>query len=81
MDGLVAQHFELVYDAALKWPLLWHSYRGVFEGIPLDSRDANQFRHTHEMMKRLQESQAPFSVTPPPATRIAAELGKFEAGD
>jgi hypothetical protein len=84
MIGFVAvlddpEGFKAVYDAALDWPALWQSFRGVLEGIPLASEEARQLRNTHEMMKRFQESPPP--VTPPPSERITDLLGLFEAGD
>jgi hypothetical protein len=73
-------HFNGVYEAGLKWPVLWQRFRGVFEGVPLDSEDARRLRDTHKMMKELEESKSPL-VMPPPAERVADLLGRFESGD
>jgi hypothetical protein len=75
-----ADHFNGVYETALKWPTLWQRFKGVFEGVPLDSSDARQLRHTHEMMKDLEERKAPL-LKPPPADRVAVLLDRFESGD
>lgn len=72
--------FESLYAAAEKWPALWSKFRGVFEGIPLASADAQQLRQTQEMMERLKERK-PEPVSPPPAQRIAEQLDRFEKGD
>jgi hypothetical protein len=72
--------FELLYDAAARWPLLWEHYRGLLEGIPLDSTDAKQARETHLLMERYKRDKPP-TVTPPPAERVAALLDQFETGD
>jgi hypothetical protein len=72
--------FNAVYEAALKWPVLWQRFRGGFEGVLLDSHDARQLRDTHRMMKELEESKPP-PVTPPPAERVADLLNRFESGD
>ncbi len=74
------EDFEVVYDAALNWPALWQRFRGVFEGVPLDSEDARQLRSTHEMVKGFEERKPP-PVTPPPAQRISELLDIFDAGD
>src|SRR5260221_947775 len=73
-------HFEALYDAAVKWQPLWNHYRGVFEGMPLNSVDAQQARKTQRMMKELEEKRPP-PVTPPPEERVADLLDKFEAGE
>lgn len=73
-------HFEAIYEAALQWPLLWQHFRGVFEGVPLDSADAQMLRKNQEMMKEFEEQRPP-PVSPPPAERIANLLTQFEAGE
>jgi hypothetical protein len=73
-------HFEAIYEAALQWPLLWQQFRGVFEGVPLDSADAQMLRKNQKMMKEFEEQRPP-PVSPPPAERIANLLTQFEAGE
>lgn len=75
-----ADHFDRIYEAALKWPMLWERFKGVFEGVPLNSEDARRARETHEMMKEL-EGRKPPPLTPPPAERVASLLDRFESGD
>jgi hypothetical protein len=75
-----AGHFEALYNAAVKWRLLWDHYQAVFEGVPLDSVDAHQARNTQKMMKELEEKRPP-PITPPPAQRVANLLNQFEAGE
>jgi len=72
-------HFEALYQSAATWRLLWDHYRGVFEGVPLDSVDAQQLRQNLKMMNELKEKRPP-PVTPPPAERVANLLDQFEAG-
>jgi hypothetical protein len=72
--------FEALYEAALKWPLLWQHYQAVFEGVPLASADAQMLRNTQRMMKELKEKRPP-PVTPPPTERVASLLEQFEAGE
>jgi hypothetical protein len=72
-------HFQALYDAALKWPPLWNHFRGVFEGVPLDSADAHQLRKNQRMLKELEDRRPP-PVMPPPAERVAKLLNQFEAG-
>lgn len=72
--------FEVLYDAALDWPPLWNHFRGVFEGVTLDSADAQTLRRNQQLMKEL-EGRKPPPVTPPPAERVAELLDKFEGGD
>ncbi len=73
-------HFGGIYEAALKWPMLWQRFQGVFEGVPLDSEDARQARTIHKMTKEIDERK-PQPVTPPPAERVADLLDRFELGD
>lgn len=73
-------HFQALYDAALKWPPLWSHFRGVFEGLPLDSADAHQLRKNQRMLKELEDRRPP-PVTPPPAERVAKLLNQFAAGE
>jgi len=75
-----ASQFEALYDIAEKWRLLWDHYRGLFEGIPLDSVDAQQLRSNQRMMKEFQEKRPP-PITPPPAQRVTNLLYRFEAGE
>ncbi|PIT00317.1 hypothetical protein TSA1_05715 [Bradyrhizobium nitroreducens] len=72
--------FEALYDAALNWPSLWDHFRVVFEGVALDSADAQALRRNERMMKEL-EGRKPPPVTPPPAERVADLLNQFEAGE
>jgi predicted NACHT family NTPase len=72
--------FSAIFDAASKWPALWQSFRGVFEGIPLASEDARQLRSTHEMMKRLKEDRPP-PLNSRPTEGIVEQLDMFDAGD
>jgi hypothetical protein len=72
-------HFDALYNGAIKWQPLWNHYRGVFEGVPLDSVDAKQLRQNLKMMNELRDKRPP-PVTPPPAERVANLLDKFEAG-
>jgi hypothetical protein len=73
-------HFDALYDAAVKWQPLWNHYRGVFEGVPLNSVDAQQLRQNQKMTNELKEKSPP-PVTPPPAQRVANLLDQFEAGE
>jgi hypothetical protein len=73
-------HFNSVYEAALKWPVLWQHFQGVFEGVPLDSDEARQHRKNIKMMKDIEERRPP-PLEPPPAERVAALLERFELGD
>jgi len=75
-----ADNFNGVYEAALKWPVLWQRFQGVFEGVLLDSEDAQRSRSTHKMEKELDGCKPP-PVTPPPAERVAKLLDNFESGD
>lgn len=72
--------FDALYEAAVKWPLLWQHYQAVFEGVPLASADAQMLRNNQRMMKELEEKRPP-PVTPPPAERVASLLAQFEAGE
>ncbi|MGJ4950245.1 NACHT domain-containing protein [Bradyrhizobium sp. HKCCYLS20291] len=73
-------HFERLYETALQWPLLWQHFLAVFEGVPLDSADAQMLRKNQEMMKEFEERR-PSPLTPPPAERIETLLTRFEAGE
>jgi hypothetical protein len=73
-------HFQALYDAAVKWPPLWNHFKGVFEGVPLDSADAQQLRKTQQMLRELEDRRPP-PVTPPPDQRVANLLNQFEAGE
>lgn len=75
-----AECFNSVYEAASRWPALWHSFRGVFEGVLIASDDARQLRETHCKLKALEQNRPPLPTTPP-AVRIAQLLDMFESGD
>jgi hypothetical protein len=72
-------HFELLYAAAVKWPLLYQRFVGVFEGVPLDSLEAKQARDNQRQMESFKENKRPV-LSPPPADRVAKALTGFEAG-
>jgi predicted NACHT family NTPase len=85
MVGMIANfdstdQFAAIYRAALHWPALWQSFRGVFEGVPLDSEDARQARSVLAMTKTYEEKKPP-PLTPPPAERVVNLLNLFDAGD
>jgi hypothetical protein len=72
--------FDAVYEAAERWPLLWETFRFTFEGIPLESHDAQQLRrHFKAASERQKQSRPP--IAPEPAIKIAEELDKFDNGD
>lgn len=76
---LIPDHFERLYAAAEKWPLLYQRFVGVFEGVPLDSLEARQARDNQRQMESFKEKKRPV-LSPPPADRVAAALAGFEGG-
>jgi hypothetical protein len=72
--------FEILYDIAIAWEPLRQKYRGLLDGIPLDSADAVQMRNHHLQMLELNSHQPPM-LDPPPAERVRMDLDRFEAGD
>jgi hypothetical protein len=73
--------FEALYDAAQTWSRLRQRYMAVFDGILLDSPEAQQLRRTLDMMKESDEQALTPSVQPPPDERVEALLDKFERGE
>jgi hypothetical protein len=69
-------HFDRIYDSALRWPVLWNQFRFNFEGVQINSLDALQFREYHRAMKELERRKPP-PLTPPPAERIETLLSQF----
>ena len=73
------RQFEQLQGGASRWPLLFGRYRYLFEGIPIDSPEAQQAKETHRMMNSFKKTAPPL-LTPSPAERIADALERFEAG-
>lgn len=73
--------FGVFSDAALRWPLLYKRYQFVFEGVPIDSEEAQQAKKHHQQMQSFRNSHKPEPLSPPPAARIAHLLDSFEAGN
>jgi hypothetical protein len=75
-----AEQFAALYDAAKGWPALWKNFKHVFEGVPLETAEAQQARKHHEMLLDM-ERRTPPPIAPDPSIPIATELNKFEKGD
>jgi hypothetical protein len=73
------RQFEQLQTAASRWALLYGRYRYLFEGIPIDSPEAQQAKETHQMMQSFKQTAPPL-LTPSPTERIADALERFEAG-
>jgi hypothetical protein len=73
-------HFAMLYEAAERWPLLRSKYAMWFDGVPLDSSQAEQMRRYHEETNQFARQVRP-KLDPPPEVRIADRLDRFEAGD
>lgn len=71
-------HFDLLCDIALAWEPLHEKFRGVLDGIALDSADAAQMRNHYLQMLEL-DSHRPPLLDPPPAERVRMDLDRFEA--
>jgi hypothetical protein len=78
-DLYTPAQFDKIYDAAERWSLLRTRFQGVFDGVLLDSRDAQQARQYQEMSKTY--SQPAPAISPPPSERVANDLKNFEAGN
>jgi len=72
--------FEALYSAASQWPLLWERYKGMFEGVELNSVDAQQAKQIHLMTQKANTAPPPPLITPPPTQRVAEQLAAFDAG-
>jgi hypothetical protein len=49
--------FDSVSEAALKWSALWQRFKGIFEGVPMESEDARQARRTYENDERVRRKR------------------------
>ena len=74
------ENFETFYDAALRWPRLRVRFSFIFDGVALDSPEAQQLRRNLELSRELAERPEPL-VDPPPEQRISVLLDRFENGD
>ena len=72
--------YALLYEAAERWPLLRSRYAMWFDGVSLDSSQAEQMKHYHDQTQQYART-TPAKVEPPPAIRVADRLDRFEAGD
>ena len=76
-------NFELLFEAAQRWRRLWDQHKLWFEGVPLNSVEAEEARE-HERfrveMRRSERSERP-ALDPPPAQRVQDCLLRFESGE
>lgn len=73
------RQFEQLQSAAQRWPLLYSRYRFLFEGVPIDSPEAQAAKEQHQMMRTFRQPKP--LLSPPPADRVADALAQFEAGN
>jgi hypothetical protein len=73
------RQFEQLQRAAERWPLLYSRYRFLFEGVPIDSPEAQAAKEQHRMMQTFRQPKP--LLSPPPADRVADALAQFEAGN
>ena len=72
-------HFEALYAAALRWPILWARYAAVFQGVNLDSAEAAQARDRQRQLREIQDSIPP-PLFADPSKQVLARLEQFESG-
>ena len=73
-------NFECLYAAAKKWPRLWERNKLLFEGVPLDSREAHDARETQRLMRSMARDDDE-ELRPPPAERVEELLLAFDSGN
>jgi hypothetical protein len=72
--------FEILYEIAIAWEPLREKYKGLIDGILLDSADATQMRNHYLQLLELNSHRPPL-LDPPPAERVRMDLDSFEAGN
>jgi hypothetical protein len=72
-------HFEALYAAAERWPVLRARYALWFDGARLDSPEVAQWREQQEQLRALENSIPP-PIVPDPASKVLAQLAEAEAG-
>ena len=65
--------FEILYEIAIAWEPLNEKYKGLIDGILLDSADATQMRNHYLQLLELNSHRPPL-LDPPPAERVRMDL-------
>ena len=73
-------HFETLYSACQKWPLLHKRFAFVIDGVLINSADADQARAQQRQMQEMRERVPPPAIADLPA-EIAALMARTEKGE